>query len=50
MREGLEALARGVAADDDEMLRAEIGTLVPEFQRNGRIIHLSDYRAAEGPL
>ena len=50
MREGLEALAKGVAADDDEMLRAEIGTLVPEFQRNGRIIHLSGYRAAERPL
>ena len=50
MREGLEALAKGVAADDDEMLRAEIGTLVPEFQRGGRIIHLSNYRAAERPL
>lgn len=47
MREGLEALAAGVAISDNGMLRREISSLVPEFQPNATIVQLNDYRTAE---
>lgn len=47
MREGLEALAKGIAHGDNDLLRREIGTFVPEFRPNGMIVRLNDYRAPD---